>query len=581
MKTSEKMADAIEQLDDRYLMEALEYGSGSAGQLDRKGAGQLKKGTGRRVMEAAGQRDGKGTGRRVVEAAGQQDGKGAGQHNKRKIRPWAVAAACLAVLVGCGALMAGMGVLPLRFGMGGSEPGAENSGIAVDMHTFLTGNDNYGALKISVDAKPGKEKDAQENAKPESGIVTLTWAYQCVGLLDEERKINRQIEKAVNQKLKEDGHNWKIKFLPILCKGGSDAKDRREYQEKLFSSGADIAFMGMHAEKDHFAWDAIREGRYEPLDEYLKDSPLYDQVARVIWDGVSINGRIYAIPGELGQDRGCEIYFRKKAFTQEEADSFQGDLSDVREMLEDGKTLLYRGAGFEFMETFGYSCYQGVAFTADGRAVDPLGQEECIWWLRLLNEYYQKGQVTKNVIRDWDVAFDRNYGWMTGGIKAEDVYEYHWKGYALPRLSCQTGILASSARKKEAFQFLELLHVDRSYAELMLHGPEYLEGKGGSKGNIYRQMVLGLDTGLVDRTNDPMLHFFADAEEKLDYYEKCILPSPALYVEMPRECDELMNERDLCASLIYSDDFDATLRKIREKRNGPMQKILAKLNKGR
>lgn len=42
-----------------------------------------------------------------------------------------------------------------------------------------------------------------------------------------------------------------------------------------------------------------------------------------------------------------------------------------------------------------------------------------------------------------------------------------------------------------------------------------------------------------------------------------------------------MNERDLCASLIYSDDFDATLRKIREKWDGPMHKILAKLNKGR
>ena len=544
MKEPGKLWNGVGKIADRYLEEALEYNKSSESKT--------------------------------------LEGKTSAFGIRKSWRTWVVLTACTFL-----ALVGGIFTWKMALGKGGENDG-ELQGQQVtdllqadevwyvDAHTLLAGKEG----DIPLEKKRGDQESSgnaaldAEGDETEAGrkpYVTLKWAYQSFGM----EEITRATVREINRKLKEDGYSFGIQFLPIKTTNGTDSEDR-SYQEKLFQCGADIAFTGFYSPEEHYTQKAIRAGKYEPLDAYLKDSAYYEQIPEVLWDCASYQDQIYFFPNEIAQDAGLTLYLRKSSFTREEAEDFCGDLLSLEQYFLDGKRFLNCQSDYQFAEAFGYSYYMGVLLTEDGKTVNPLEEENCVQWMRLLNEYQE--QVVQSNVADWDFALSRSFpGTDIGdGNHPEDFYAYQWKGYAVPRLNCQTGILASSANKQEAFQFLELLHTDASYAKLLLYGKEALDQGGSLKCSYASQLIFGLDTGLVTKRQGDSLRHFSTAEEKRNYYEKWILPSPALTLKYPEACDAMLPAEEYYSRLLYTEDFDALLKKAREKARGYMQQV----NKG-
>ncbi|MBE5863492.1 MAG: hypothetical protein E7295_11665 [Lachnospiraceae bacterium] len=493
----------------------------------------------------------------------------------------------LAALAACMCLVLGGGFFAWKMALGkdgkagGEQQGQQDADSLqaeevwyVDAHTLLAGKEGDIPMEKSNNDKESMGNgalDAEGDAKETENkpYVTIKWAYQSFGV----EEISRATVREINKKLKEDGYSFGIQFLAIETTDGTDSDDR-SYQEKLFQSGADIAFTGFYSRGEHYVEGAIRAGKYEPLDAYLKNSVYYDQIPEVLWSCASYQNKIYFFPNEVAQDAGLTLYLRKSSFTKEEADAFYGDLFSLEQYFAEGKKLLSSCSDYQFAETFGYSYYMGVLLTEDGEVVNPLEEENCVRWMRILNEYQE--QVVQSNVSDWDFALSRSFpGTNIGdGNHPEDFYTYTWKGYAVPRFNCQTGILAASPNKQEAFQFLELLHTDASYAKLLLYGKEALEQGGDLRCSYLRQLISGLDTGLVTkRKPGDMLRCFATTEEKKKYYAEWILPSPALSLKYPEVCDAMLFAEEYYARLLYTIDFDALLKKASEKTREPMQKV--------
>ena len=484
------------------------------------------------------------------------------QHGATRWRIWVAVAACVVLCIG--GFFAWQRIVGANHG--GGAGATEAKSITIDANTLLSGNGGAMPveLKFDQDVQDLEEGGAEaENESEGTSVVTLLWAYHGLG---GRTLVSHWTERALNQKLFEDGYPFRIKFLAIKNDDPYGLSDK-EYQEKLFQSGADIAFTGTReaGSGDHFTEEAIRAGKYEPLNAYLEESEIYDMIPKVLWDSTSYRGEVYLFPCEIAQNRGKMLFMLKDSFSEEEAKSFDGNLFAIREYLESGKTLLYRCSGFDFMEAFGYSYYDGKLFGEDGKPMDPLEVEECVEWLRLLNEWYQKGQVTRDIMRDWDVAYSSSAKDVLLKDREDEAYIYQWKGYVVPRYNAQTGILSTSDHKKEAFDFLELLRMDPSYGKLLIYGKEGLD-EGKQSPSALVQFVFGLDTGMYEQQGVDDLTHFATYQEKRTYYEENTLPSTALYAEFPMTPKEAVSPQDICETLIYSKDFEADLKKLRKKK---------------
>ena len=124
---------------------------------------------------------------------------------------------------------------------------------------------------------------------------------------------------------------------------------------------------------------------------------------------------------------------------------------------------------------------------------------------------------------------------------------------------------------------MELLHTDSSYAELLLYGKEWLDGKGESRASYASQLIFGLDTGLVPNPRDYGLRHFMTAEEKIRYYEENILPSPALELAHPEACYAMISAEEYYARLTFTNDFEELLAEARRKLREPMAKVQREL----
>lgn len=539
MKEKGKLEKSIEQLDDRYLLEALEY---------KKVRQPWKAG---------------------------ESWKG-----RPSWMAWAALAACICLLLGGGWLAWKMiftdagkeeivsGKMPEEK----QERMRAETTMYVDVHELLSGNEGEIPIEVNHQAEDKKPEGPIDETNVTGQSVTITWAYQGIGGDD----VSYATVRELNRKLQEDGYHFSVRFKQIRTPD-ENFMDGETYQEYLFQSDADIAFTGFHSAGDHSVLDAVRAGKYEPLDKYLAETTYYAWLPEDLWKSTTYQGQIYFFPNEIAQDGGPALYLRKSSFTQEEAESFDGDLFSLEKYFAEGKVFLDASADYDFAETFGYSDYQGVLFTSDGKAINPLEEERCVRWLRLLNEY--KAQVTKKVAHNWDFSLSLSFpGTGIGeGNRPEDFYVYQWKGYVIPRLNCQTGILASSKNKREAFQFLRLIRSDASYAKLLLYGKDYLDGTGESRYSFANQLIFGLDTGLTSGQQGDGLRHFSSANEKKAYYREWILASPVLSLQNPEVCDEMNVANDYREQLVYAKDFDEMLKEAKSKTRDPMQKILKEL----
>lgn len=545
MKKPANLRDAIDQMDDKYLVEALEYQPKSEGR--------------------------------------QRAGKGLRERNAMPFSKIVLAACLMLAFIGT-VLFYG-----IRRNAGEVNQGKE-SGVteeiyyvkSFDPHTYLAGPEE--TITVKTTSPSGSDAEGDEESDPGKNesqpFVTLKWVYPQWG-----NNVSRKTETEINRKLKEDGYNFGVKFVALPSMSTNSLVEHEKYQELLYESGADIAFTGFESLGDHYGETAVKEGKFVPLNSYLEKSSLWDEIPQVLWDAVSYQGFVYFIPNEAMLNGGQKIFFRKDSFSEEEAEQFSGDLLSLERFFEEGKTLLWQGGDFYFAETFGYSCYGGLLFSEDGKAVNPLEEERCVEWLRMINQWFLKGQVRKEFHHEIDMVLglgsETIRNWWPTGYREEDTYSYEWKGYATPRWIDQTGILASSANRDQAFRLLEVFHTDPSYANLLIHGKEYLDGTGESKGYWINRLIFGLDVGVHRTGMSEGISWpkgYSSQEERKQYFEEHILPSPALYLDLPEECDEIQAIEAKYAGLAFSWKFEEKLEKYRKELKGPMEAALKKIN---
>ena len=176
MKENGKLEKSIDQLDDRYLLEALEY---------------------------------------------------------KKVRPswkaWAALAACIGLLLGGGWL-----TWKVVFKDAGNEemanvktPKVQKESVLaettmyVDAHELLAGNEG----ELSIEVKKQTEEKKPEEPIDETDVtgqeVTITWAYQGIGGED----VSYATVREINRKLKEDGYHFSVRFKQIRLPEGNYMDD--------------------------------------------------------------------------------------------------------------------------------------------------------------------------------------------------------------------------------------------------------------------------------------------------------------------------------------------------------------------
>lgn len=368
----------------------------------------------------------------------------------------------------------------------------------------------------------------------------------------------------INYKLEQAGAGYGLKILEI---------DEDDYQANLDRSDADIAFIGF--EDANVAAMALETGKYACLDEFLRDSKLYEAIPELLWDSVKYQGSIYYVPNEALRNDGICVIFDTDKIPLEKAETFDGNIFTLEEYLPEGECLYYDLDAFRFAESFGYVYDKGLLFSYDGTVTDPIGEKRCVQWLRTINQWCAVGKATSDPSASEQCAIRLISDLDEAG---ENTYKYAWKGSVCPRLNLSVGIRATSPKQEEAFHFLELVHTDPSYGNLLIFGKEKLDSEEVPTANWARQLIFGLDTGLLSGASG--FRHFASLEEKKQYYEEHIIASPSLYMNLPEECQELLtieNKYFIQTDITKTEDFEAQLLKFQEELRPVIEKVLKKI----
>lgn len=368
---------------------------------------------------------------------------------------------------------------------------------------------------------------------------------------------------AINRKLEEDGAGYGLNIVEV----GGD--------QPLRKADADIAFTGFDYTEANTELRALEDGDFECLDAYLPGSVLYDAMPEILWDSVKYQGSIYYVPNEALQNTGICVLFNTDIIPLEEAMAFDGDIFSLDKYLSQGQSIYYCLDGFRYAEALGYIYDLGLLFSRDGEALNPLEEEVCVQWLRQLNLWYLNGKVMTDEDRRGECALQLIIDYDNEG---DNYYKYSWKGSVCRRLNLSVGIRSTSKKKETAFRFLELIHTDPSYANLLVFGKEGMDSPRELRPNWINQLIYGLDTGLA--CADSNIRHFNTIEEKKQYYREQVIPSPSLHLEMPKECSEL-NSIILSymtkTSFLQTRAFEKELARFREELKSPMDIVLNKI----
>ena len=373
----------------------------------------------------------------------------------------------------------------------------------------------------------------------------------------------------INYKLEQADAGYGLKIVEI---------DESDYQANLDKSGADIAFVGFDIENANVAVTGLEAGKYACLDEFLQESKLYEAIPELLWDTVRYQGNIYYVPNEALQNYGICVIFDTDKIPLEKAEAFDGDIFSLEEYLPEGECLYYWWDAFRFAETFGYVYDKGLLFSYDGGVINPFEDERCVRWLRTINQWCADGKATSDPRKGEQCAIQ-----LTNDVDdtGENTYKYAWKGSACPRLTLTVGIRADSQKQEEAFRFLELLHTEPSYANLLVFGKEILDSGEARQANWARQLIFGVDTFDSELLSGASgLRHYASPEEKKQYYEEHVIASPSLYMDLPEECREVMaieNKYFVETDITKANDFENQLLKFQEELGPVVKKTLEKI----
>jgi putative aldouronate transport system substrate-binding protein len=244
-------------------------------------------------------------------------------------------------------------------------------------------------------------------------------------------------------------------------------------------------------------------GAFTDLTELLEtETPeLRQYIPPVLWDGVRVNRKIYAIPTYKDSSR-TGYYFWDHRYVQKygiDLDRSGWDYMDQAfRKIKAGEGprfypfMLSRGSN-----NFIFDIYDPLAADLqplgvrlddqDHRVVCTLEQPEIRTALKFLHEWYEAGIINPdaNMVDEWprDRPFFMAQAWpavaasyaTSGGIEQYDPVRFFGPSYSTDSIQgSMNAISANSKYKKEALRFIELVNTDKKLRDMLAYG---IEGK--------------------------------------------------------------------------------------------------------
>lgn len=279
-------------------------------------------------------------------------------------------------------------------------------------------------------------------------------------------------ETAVNEQLKKDGYPFRMKIVTI---------PDEIYSRVVENCDADIIYTGDYYEGDVYspAYKVVygEKGKYLQLDKYLEGSRLWDHCPEVDWESVEYEGAHYVVPNyALSGESGLQIRIKKSAYSEEELVGFDGTLDSILPLVSRERKL------FLGLSDFTWLAYEGIDYIGGGMYYDEEGNianvmdlEINIRWMRELNWMLRTGRAFESAsaeedANEWTIALtdisDKNR------FNEDDYYIYTFQGVSNSFYDCSLAIRSTSKNPEMAFQLMELIITDHTYANLMAYGGE-------------------------------------------------------------------------------------------------------------
>ena len=174
---------------------------------------------------------------------------------------------------------------------------------AVFVLTVLAGCGGQGASQA-----PAGQGDQGGSAG--EGVQTVTLRAMTIGKPTERYRFDnlKDAVDRLNQKLEEEGASVRVRL-----EGSHEDRPWDEYKQRFIlaaeaGKAPDIILSG---HEDVAPWAAA--GHIIPLDEYVRDHPVYQDVFPTLWESVTLDGKIWGIPQDV---EARPLYFWKSQLKQ-------------------------------------------------------------------------------------------------------------------------------------------------------------------------------------------------------------------------------------------------------------------------
>ncbi|MGG4049983.1 extracellular solute-binding protein, partial [Paenibacillus favisporus] len=143
-----------------------------------------------------------------------------------------------------------------------------------------------------------------------------TWYYPLSQLQPDQQKVQDEVNKIVKEKI-----NATVKLMPVSI------GDYVQKMNTVLAAGEkfDILWTGYMLKPE----ELVRKGAIQPLDDLLNQyaPELKSDVPQVMWDGLSVDGKIYGIPNQ--QINGSRYGF---IVLKELADKYKLDTTKIKKI---------------------------------------------------------------------------------------------------------------------------------------------------------------------------------------------------------------------------------------------------------
>lgn len=343
-------------------------------------------------------------------------------------------------------------------------------------------------------AAAGSASPAAGSASPAAKLspVELTWYYPQSQLQPDQATVEKEVNKVLQEKI-----NATVKLMPVTL------ADYAQKMNTILAAGEkfDILWTGYLLKQE----ELVRKGAIQPLDELLtKNAPkLKQEVPKVMWDGLTVDGKIYGIPNQQINGNRLGFIIQKRYIEKYKLDvNSIKKITDIEPFLEQIKQnepgVIPFGSTFSSAVTGLNSDQFWVVPGVDDhfyvKRGDPTYKlyrypQEDLDNFRLASKWYKAGYIFKDAatakMADYEtkglmaVQFNNV---LKPGVEAEvkmknsgnevvtvPVTDWFSNGYSA---TTNQAISRTSANPDRAMMMLELVNTDKTLYNLLINGLE-------------------------------------------------------------------------------------------------------------